>query len=838
MTRSFVAASLFLCVACGGEALESAPVAAQSSALNDAFETAAREYQVPVSVLKSLAWVETRLSVRADLESATGGVGVMQLASRGVQDSLGDAAKLTGASVGQLRVDPSANVRGAAAVLRQLFERTQKTEPSLDAREVGDWYAAISLYPGIDSATGAADYAADVFLAMESGFSQRGVTQVPLASRWRHHAPLQTSRRDAVLEYPAGAAWLASPNFSSGRSSYEFVVIHTMQGSYNGTKSWFQNTNSNVSSHYVIRSSDGEITQMVEHRNTAWHAGCFNGRSIGLEHEGFINDASWYTDAMYRESAKLTKWICDRHSIPVNRNSIRGHVEIDSNCNSNGHTDPGSNWNWTKYMQYVTGSAPSGGTGVLIGAVYTGGSTTNRVAGATVTVGSQSVTTGSDGLFQFTLNPGSYTATATKAGMSTAMVTRTVVAGMQAWGSMEINGSGATGELIGKIYAFNPATPMDTSVAISGASVTCDGVVVMTGADGLYRFNKAPGTYTVTASKSGYVDSQISRTAVVGAQTWGSMGLATSSMADTQAPQVEIVFPSSGASLDLGRIVLQGTASDDRGAVALVKVSLNAGASTDVAVTNGSFEVEVLLAPGTNSIEVTAMDAAGNTGRATSTATFNAGIAGFVHLAGDVNTRIEGATVELQTASSGVVVTTVTTDASGAYVAPVMTVGADYLLLVKKTGYRTSSQTVTVPNDQRLALNVELTPGVDMFEEASLTFVEPMEGATITTDTVTLYGVVKGFDVAQVVVNGVTAELLGAGGFSVTVPLVEGENVIDAVATGVTGQTVSGRVTVTRKLVMGMGGNNTKPTGCGCTTGSGFEVLAALSLLGLLRRRR
>lgn len=836
MTRSLLAASLVVFTACGGDSEVATPPAARQSPLTSAFVAAAREYQVPVEVLKSVGWVETRLSARPDLESQTGGVGVMQLARRGDWDTLGDAARLTGVTEGRLRVDAAANVRGAAAVLRQLFDRAQKNDASLDARNAGDWYRAVSLYPGIDSATGAADYAADVFFAMEAGFSVDGVTQAPTTSAWRNRAPVQSVRRDAVLEYPGGAAWAASPNYSSGRSSYEFVLIHTMQGSYAGTRSWFQNTSSNVSSHYIIRSSDGQITQMVEHKDTAWHAQCYNGRSIGLEHEGFIADPGrWYTDAMYTESAKLTAWICDRHNIPKTRARIIGHVEVPSNCNTGGHTDPGSGWNWTKYMQLVTGSAPTTGTGVLIGAIYTGGDSSNRVAGATVTVSGQTVTTGSNGIYQFNLAPGSYTATVTRAGFSTASVTRTVVANAQTWGSMEINSSGATGELIGKIYAFNAANPADTSQAISGAEVTCDGTVVTTGADGIYRFMKAPGTYTITARKSGYADSQLSRTAVVGTQTWGSMGL--SSGADVQAPQVEIVFPASGTSLDLGRIALKGNASDDRGAVATVKVALNGGAATDVAVSNGAFEVEVLLKPGSNAIEVTATDAANNTGRATSTVTFNAGVAGFVHLAGDDTVRIEGATVELRESSSGTVVTTATTDASGAYVAPVLTVPADYLVVVKKAGYRTASETVTAPEDQRVSLNIGLAEGSDEVEAASISFVEPTEGAVISTDTVTIYGVVKGFDVAQVVVSGVTAELLGAGGFSVTVPLVEGDNALEAVASGVSGQTVSARLNVTRKLVMG--GKNLHDGGaggCGCTTG--LEVFAALSLLGLLRRRR
>ncbi len=831
--------------ACGVEAVDAPTPAPKSrSALEATFESAAREYQVPVAVLKAIGFVETRLSTQANLESGSGGVGVMQLARRGDVDTLTQAAQLTGATEGKLRVDPAANVRGAAAVLRALFERTRASEPGLDPHALGDWYAAVSFYPGFDSATAAADYAGDVFLALEAGFEVEGrdgvIGQAPLASTWRTHAPLNSARRDAVLEYPGGAAWVASPNYSSGRSSYEFVLIHTMQGSYSGTKSWFQNSSSNVSSHYIVRSSDGEVTQMVEHKNTAWHAQCYNGRSIGIEHEGFVQDpARWYTDAMYTASANLTRWIADRHGIPKTRARIIGHAEVPSACNTGGHTDPGSGWNWTKYMSLINGSAPTTGTGVLIGAIYTGGNSANRVSGATVTVGSQSVTTGADGLYQFTLAPGSYTATVTKSGFGSASVTRTVTAGAQTWGSMEINGSTATGTLRGKIFVYNPADPADMSVAISGAVVKAGGQTVTTAADGAYLFTLPAGTYTVEVTKSGYANNQVSRSVTAGSTTWGSVGLSSTSAADTQAPQVAITFPSNEAALDLGRIDLKGTASDDRGAISTVKVSLNGGATTDVGVTSGAFTVEVQLAPGTNTITVTATDAAGNTGTATTRATFNAGVAGFIHLASDEAVRIEGATVELREPSSGTVVSTVSSDASGAYFAPVMTVPADYLVVVKKQGYLTASETVSVTADARLALNVGLTEGTDTAAEAQLTFVEPTDGATINTDTVTIYGVVKGFDVAGVVVNDVTAELLGAGGFSVTLPLVEGENVINATATGITGQTLTGRLTLNRKLVMGNALHGGATGGCGgCSTGFGFEALVVLALPLFLRRRR
>lgn len=166
----------------------------------------------------------------------------------------------------------------------------------------------------------------------------------------------------AQPDYP-GARWVpASPynyTVSSRPSSYpiRYVIIHVTQGSYAGAISWFRNPSARVSAHYVLRSSDGEITQMVRHKDIGWHAGNWNYNtwSIGLEHEGWVNDPRWFTTAMYRASANLTRYICDRYAIPKTRSYIIGHNEVPGAT----HTDPGSHWNWSYYMGLIAGSGAS-----------------------------------------------------------------------------------------------------------------------------------------------------------------------------------------------------------------------------------------------------------------------------------------------------------------------------------------------------------------------------------------------------------------------------------------------------------------------------------------------
>lgn len=178
----------------------------------------------------------------------------------------------------------------------------------------------------------------------------------------------------ATTDY-APALWVSSPNFSSrGTTAISAVTIHTTQGSYAGSISWFQNTTSQVSAHYVIRSSDGQVTQMVLESNKAWHVGSENPYTIGIEHEGYVADATWYTTAMYTSSAALVRDICasgygilpttcyngpasSGGNVLATSIKIKGHQHFPNQT----HVDPGINWNWALYYNLINScAAPTG----------------------------------------------------------------------------------------------------------------------------------------------------------------------------------------------------------------------------------------------------------------------------------------------------------------------------------------------------------------------------------------------------------------------------------------------------------------------------------------------
>lgn len=165
------------------------------------------------------------------------------------------------------------------------------------------------------------------------------------------------------------AIWNPAPscNYSSRSGvAISAITIHTIQGSYAGAISWSQNCSSNVSFHYVLRSSDGQVTQMVLEANKAWHVGSENPYTIGYEHEGWVDQTGWYTEAMYQSSADLTRDIVGSgYGIPPLRtfygNATSG-INVIGNCTkikghqhypNQSHTDPGINWNWEKYYKLI-----------------------------------------------------------------------------------------------------------------------------------------------------------------------------------------------------------------------------------------------------------------------------------------------------------------------------------------------------------------------------------------------------------------------------------------------------------------------------------------------------
>ncbi|MET7695099.1 N-acetylmuramoyl-L-alanine amidase [Streptomyces sp. NPDC005483] len=153
-----------------------------------------------------------------------------------------------------------------------------------------------------------------------------------------------------------GAEWIAASdaNYRIAERPDDYmidrVVIHVTQSTYPVALKVFEDPGHRAAAHYVVRARDGHVTQMVRELDVAYHAGNreWNERSIGIEHEGFVDAADrWFTHASYRASAQLCASICARYGIPVDREHIVGHHEVPGTD----HTDPGPHWDWDRYLR-------------------------------------------------------------------------------------------------------------------------------------------------------------------------------------------------------------------------------------------------------------------------------------------------------------------------------------------------------------------------------------------------------------------------------------------------------------------------------------------------------
>ncbi|WP_405810295.1 N-acetylmuramoyl-L-alanine amidase [Streptomyces sp. NBC_00210] len=387
-----------------------------SDALQRDFAAAAERYGVPQSVLLGVSYLQSRWDTHGGAPSVTGGYGPMHLTdaatalaeaphhSDGSEDARGDdarparrtapaerpraaelparlrtldrAARLSGYSADQLRDNAAANVQGGAALLAN----AQKKLGRPLSEDPADWYGAVARFSGADDTATATTYANDVFDVIRTGESRitdSGQRVALAAAPAVAPDPAQTAAlglrtadaRQTECPRTVACEWILAPYEEFGDGDYgnhdladrpasqsvKYIVIHDTEGSWDTTLRLVQDP-TYVSWQYTLRSSDGHIAQHVPLKDVAWHAGNWyvNAKSVGLEHEGFlVSPDAWYTEAMYRSSARLVRYLASRYGIPLDRQHILGHDTVPGTTAATirgMHTDPGPYWDWAHYF--------------------------------------------------------------------------------------------------------------------------------------------------------------------------------------------------------------------------------------------------------------------------------------------------------------------------------------------------------------------------------------------------------------------------------------------------------------------------------------------------------
>lgn len=369
---------------------------------------------IPKGVLEAVAFTNTRFQhlthTATDAKSCIGipeAYGVMGLTLDGknyFSDNLVYVANLSGYSVDEVKNNPEKNILAYAKAFELLMNSMADSRviESNDVENIGWVLSSLSELPHQNAGQSFAFYSHiysclsfmnDPSFQVKYNFPNYNFNlqkyfgenyEILSASRVAVSSEKVSDSKGNILkegtlpgiqspDYPP-ALWnqAASCNFSSRSGTpVSAVTIHTVQGSYAGCISWFQNCNASVSAHYVVRSSDGQITQMVYEASKGWHVGSENPYTIGIEHEGYVNNASWYTTNMYTESANLCADICasgygipplrtgfqpwmpstyyNQAGIPGSCTKIKGHMHYPNQS----HTDPGPNWNWDYFYKLI-----------------------------------------------------------------------------------------------------------------------------------------------------------------------------------------------------------------------------------------------------------------------------------------------------------------------------------------------------------------------------------------------------------------------------------------------------------------------------------------------------
>ena len=374
-------------------------------------------------------------------------------------------------------------------------------------------------------------------------------TAMPVATG-TNNSNARTENTDDVAavqstDYPP-ALWdqASTSNFTVGRGGVTptNVVVHTCEGSYSGTISWFNNSTAEVSAHYVIRSSDGQITQMVLEKDKAWHVLNHNGYTIGIEHEGFVASGNtWYTNAMYNSSAALvrdicTSWNIDRTTcfrgpatsgtnfLPVTVR-IKGHQHYSGNT----HTDPGIYWNWVKYADLI--NPPSAVT--ILSFAVKDQSTGLAIASAAVSITkpdgtTSSTTTNTSGLLVYGLDSGKYTFAFSKSGYTSLStffiggpddsVYADINLDVASTVRMATTGSPLLASGSNQMVLTGYVRDADLNKALGGVQVKAGNYTATTNTNGYFSITvpteavaqgKAPSTISIQSVKAGYITNSI-----------------------------------------------------------------------------------------------------------------------------------------------------------------------------------------------------------------------------------------------------------------------------------------------------------------------------------------
>ncbi len=438
-----------------------------------------------------------------------------------------------------------------------------------------------------------------------------------------HRGEIGTTQTALTAPYLPRSAWGAKPpKCRTADPVKKRIAIHHTAGSNTTTlpperilrsiQSFHQNTRKwcDIAYHILI-SKDGRAWEGRPYNVLGSHVGGHNRGTLGISFMGTFKTVT-PNQKMLCAGSKVIAWAVKKFGIPRNRTYIKGHREYPGQSTS----CPGNKLlGKIDWMIQQSASGGCGGTPPTPTPSKCDYVKTTRLGGSPLNIRQQPTARSAD-IGDIPEGTCLKVLAKTDSGQS--------IRGNSTW--YKVNYRGVTGWISG-YYAdcsnCGGTTPSDgkiegtvksaaTSAPIGGAVVSVKGgPSKTTGSDGRFSFTLKPGTYTVEVKASGYKSAQKSVAVKAGQTATVSFALTPDipPPTDTVPPAVKITYPPDQFATYSQTVEVRGTASDNVGVVSLRVNGQSVGLDG-----NGNFRTQVQLQLGRNTIEVVALDGAGNRG--------------------------------------------------------------------------------------------------------------------------------------------------------------------------------------------------------------------------------
>lgn len=160
-----------------------------------------------------------------------------------------------------------------------------------------------------------------------------------------------------------------SPNYTPALIAHDLVIVHDMEGGYEGSVAWLCKPAVKASAHICMNADGTEDTQLVPLSMKAWAECAFNGRGVSIEVPGFV--AKGIPDVTLRALAKRVAWLLRFYGIPCQHavgGQGRGYcMHHDLGAAGGNHDDICAigSATWTMFEGYVRAEYAAFGDGPL-----------------------------------------------------------------------------------------------------------------------------------------------------------------------------------------------------------------------------------------------------------------------------------------------------------------------------------------------------------------------------------------------------------------------------------------------------------------------------------------